>query len=245
MIQGKEELFSLLLEIKEGKTILLIVNIGHKAITLKEKQNFGPLTLSEHFGPSDPEIRQSHLKLESYLKPNHGCFSCSKPKTRNLKGQLTKLLRVITDEETMDMPLLEAQLEIQKKIPDKFEVIKDYYKSASDEEYLTILTIEASLSEIDQEIQHLEHESAKDLCHFLDCLNKNLRSLKVLEFETYKLSNVLFLNIILEKLDRESRKQYELTLENNEVVDFDGFLNWLERSQILNSINSNAVVKLN
>ncbi|GFS45898.1 DUF1758 domain-containing protein [Nephila pilipes] len=92
----------------------------------------------------------------------------------------------------------------------------------------------------------LKHESAKDLRYFLDCLNKNLRSLKVLDFERDKLSNVLFLNIILEELDRESRKQYELTLKDNEVPDFDEFLNWLEsKNQILNSINSNAVVKLN
>ncbi|GFT24490.1 hypothetical protein NPIL_608961 [Nephila pilipes] len=72
----------------------------------------------------------------------------------NLKGQITKLISTITDEETMDIPQLDAQLEILKKIQDKFEVLKeDNYKSASDEEYLTI---EASLSEIDQEIQHLE-----------------------------------------------------------------------------------------
>ncbi|GFS91387.1 DUF1758 domain-containing protein [Nephila pilipes] len=122
----------------------------------------------------------------------------------------------------MDIPQQEAQLEILKKVQEKFEVLKeDYYKSASDEEYLTK---EASLSEIDQEIQHLE----------------------VLNFERDELSNLLFLNIILEKLDGESRKQYELTLKDNEVPDFDEFLNWLERrNQILNSINSNAVVKLN
>ncbi|GFT14119.1 DUF1758 domain-containing protein [Nephila pilipes] len=143
-------------------------------------------------------------------------------KRDNLKDQLTKLLSAITDEETMDILQLETQLEILKKVQKKFEILKeDYYKSASDEEYLTI---DASLSEIDQEIQHLE----------------------VLDFERDKLSNVLFLNIILEKLERESHKQYELTLKDNEVSDLDEFLNWLERrNQILNSINSHAVVKLN
>ncbi|GFU32029.1 integrase catalytic domain-containing protein [Nephila pilipes] len=75
-------------------------------------------------------------------------------KRGNLKGQLTKLLSAITDEETMDIPQMEAQIEILMRVQEKFEVLKeDYYKSASDEEYLTI---EASLSEIDQEIQHLE-----------------------------------------------------------------------------------------
>ncbi|GFT23232.1 hypothetical protein NPIL_287831 [Nephila pilipes] len=75
-------------------------------------------------------------------------------KRGNLKGQLTKLLSAITDEETMDIPQLEAMLEILKKVQEKFEILKeDNYKSASSEEYLTI---EASLLEIDQEIQHLE-----------------------------------------------------------------------------------------
>ncbi|GFU44346.1 DUF1758 domain-containing protein [Nephila pilipes] len=69
-------------------------------------------------------------------------------KRGKLKDQLTKLLSTITDEETMDIPQLEAQLEILKKVQEKFEDLKEvYYKSASDEEYLTI---EASLSEIDQ-----------------------------------------------------------------------------------------------
>ncbi|GFU19702.1 integrase catalytic domain-containing protein [Nephila pilipes] len=54
----------------------------------------------------------------------------------------------------MDIPQLEVQLEILNKVQEKFEVLKeDYYKSVSDEEDLTI---EASLSEIDQEMQHLE-----------------------------------------------------------------------------------------
>ncbi|GFT88076.1 hypothetical protein NPIL_405881 [Nephila pilipes] len=75
-------------------------------------------------------------------------------KCGNLKGQLTKLLSAIIDEETMDIPQLEAMLELLKNVQEKFEVLNEnYYKSASDEEYLTI---EASLSEIDQEIQHLE-----------------------------------------------------------------------------------------
>ncbi|GFS73754.1 uncharacterized protein NPIL_518681 [Nephila pilipes] len=75
-------------------------------------------------------------------------------KRGNLKGQLTKLLSVITDEETTDIFQLEVQLEKLKEVQEKFEDIKeDYYKSASDEEYLTI---EASLSEIDHKIQHLE-----------------------------------------------------------------------------------------
>ncbi|GFR26833.1 DUF1758 domain-containing protein [Trichonephila clavata] len=88
--------------------------------------------------------------------------------------------------------------------------------------------------------QTIRHESTKDLRYLLDCINKNLRSLKSLEFERDKFSNALLLNIILDKLDRETRKQFEIILKDNEVPDFDQFLIFLERrDEILNSINSN------
>ncbi|CAL1262782.1 unnamed protein product [Larinioides sclopetarius] len=92
----------------------------------------------------------------------------------------------------------------------------------------------------------MKHESAKDLRILLDNIKRNLRSLKILDFNRDKLSNTLLLNIVLDKLDRETRKQYELTLKDNEVPDFDVCLEFLERRyQILSSINSNIPAKLN
>ncbi|KFM74595.1 hypothetical protein X975_22117, partial [Stegodyphus mimosarum] len=92
----------------------------------------------------------------------------------------------------------------------------------------------------------INHESAKELRIMLDNIKKNLRSLKILDFARDKLSNVLLLNIVLDKLDRETRKQYELTLKDNEVPDFDTFLEFLERRcQILNSISANIPSKFN
>ncbi|GFW96372.1 DUF1758 domain-containing protein [Trichonephila clavipes] len=77
-------------------------------------------------------------------------------------------------------------------------------------------------------IQPLKHESGKDLRYVLDTILKNLKSLKILEFERDKLSDALLLNIILDKLDRDSHKQYELTLKDNNVHEFDDFLEILE-----------------
>ncbi|GBO35025.1 hypothetical protein AVEN_136203-1 [Araneus ventricosus] len=92
----------------------------------------------------------------------------------------------------------------------------------------------------------MKRESSEDLHILLDNVKKNLRSLKILDFERDKLSNALLLNVVLDKLDRETRKQFELTLKDNEVPDFDACLEFLERRyQILCSIHNNNPTKSN
>lgn len=75
-------------------------------------------------------------------------------------------------------------------------------------------------------MQAIKHESAKDLQILLDNVKKNLRALKVLDFNRDKLSSAILLNVVLDKLDRETRKQFEITLKTNEVPSFDNFLNF-------------------
>ena len=59
--------------------------------------------------------------------------------------------------------------------------------------------------------------------------------------ERDQLSSALLLNVLLSKLDRDTRKIYEATLTNNEVPDFDDFVLFLERrAQILSSIARNT-----
>ncbi|GBL91111.1 hypothetical protein AVEN_184476-1 [Araneus ventricosus] len=95
-------------------------------------------------------------------------------------------------------------------------------------------------------LQVMKRESSEDLRILLDNVKKNLRSLKILDFERDKLSNALLLNVVLDKLDRETRKQFELTLKDNEVPDFDACLEFLERRyQILCSIHNNNPTKSN
>lgn len=54
----------------------------------------------------------------------------------------------------------------------------------------------------------------------------------------------MLLNIILEKLDRETRKQYELTLKDNDIPNFDEFLEFLERlCQVLSNVSTNILTK--
>ncbi|GFW33623.1 integrase catalytic domain-containing protein [Trichonephila clavipes] len=80
----------------------------------------------------------------------------------------------------------------------------------------------------------LKNESAKDLRYLIDDVNKNMRALKVLEFKRNNLSDILILKIILQKLDKETLKQFEYSLNSTEVPKFDDFILFLEkRAQVL------------
>ncbi|GFX67979.1 DUF1758 domain-containing protein [Trichonephila clavipes] len=80
-------------------------------------------------------------------------------------------------------------------------------------------------------------ESAKELRALMDCINRNIRALKVLNYEQNDLSDIILINIILQKIDKESRKQFELSLKTAEVPTFDSIMKFLEkRSAVLENI---------
>ncbi|GBN41377.1 hypothetical protein AVEN_182075-1 [Araneus ventricosus] len=93
-------------------------------------------------------------------------------------------------------------------------------------------------------LEKLNYESAEDLRKLLDTVKKNLRTLKTLEYERNNLSDVLIINLILQKLDKETRKQFEITLKSKEVPDLYNFLTFLEnRSLVLEYVNKNVPSK--
>ncbi|GFU44783.1 uncharacterized protein TNCV_3150771 [Trichonephila clavipes] len=80
-------------------------------------------------------------------------------------------------------------------------------------------------------------ESAKELRALMDCINRNIRALKVLKYEQNDLSDIILIIIILQKIDKESRKQFELSLKTAEVPTFDSIMKFLEkRSAVLENI---------
>ncbi|GBM90117.1 hypothetical protein AVEN_185853-1 [Araneus ventricosus] len=92
--------------------------------------------------------------------------------------------------------------------------------------------------------EKIQHVSAKDLRCLPNNIRTNLGALKVLEFERNKLSLIVFLNILLFKLDKESKKLFESSLETSDVPKLDDFLNFLEkRSLILETVSRNPGVK--
>lgn len=90
----------------------------------------------------------------------------------------------------------------------------------------------------------ITHESAKELRDLLDNVNKNLRALKLLKFEQNNFANALLLNIIMPKLDKNSRIQFEQTVQKQEVPELNDLLEFLQkRSHMLEAISRNAPSK--
>lgn len=97
-------------------------------------------------------------------------------------------------------------------------------------------------------IEKLYNESAKDLRSLIDQLQKHLRALKLLKLDLDKSCETILNNIILQKLDKESRRQFEKTLTSHELIKWNTFITFLEqRCQVLEnkqSKNSQQPVKL-
>lgn len=92
--------------------------------------------------------------------------------------------------------------------------------------------------------EKIQHESSKELRNFIDCVNKNLRALKVLKYEQNNLSDAFLINIILQKLDRETRKLFEYTTKKTEYPKFTDLMSFLEnRSSTLESVNQCLSIK--
>lgn len=54
--------------------------------------------------------------------------------------------------------------------------------------------------------ENIQHESTKDLQSSIHCIHESLPALKVLEYEQNKFTDDLLVNMILSKVDRETRK---------------------------------------
>lgn len=93
------------------------------------------------------------------------------------------------------------------------------------------------------EFEKITHESAKELSNLVDTINKNMRALNTLGFERNELSDIFISTIILDKLDKESRKQYELSINTSEVPEFDDLISYLEKLSHLAKIKLNLFMK--
>lgn len=87
-------------------------------------------------------------------------------------------------------------------------------------------------------MEKLQFESAKDLRLLVDQLQKHLRALKLMDLSLDKLSEVFLINIVLQKLDKESRKQFEMSLTSSELTSWNTLITFLEqRCQILENLH--------
>ncbi|KFM73662.1 hypothetical protein X975_18158, partial [Stegodyphus mimosarum] len=119
---------------------------------------------------------------------------------------------------------------------DNFESLYNALKSRYDNERLSVdIHVQNILN-----FEKIQYENAKDIRSITDCIQKNLRALKVLKYEQNKLCDVFLINILLQKLDKESRKNFELSHKSKVVLTLEEFIKFLEqRESVLLSINKN------
>lgn len=57
--------------------------------------------------------------------------------------------------------------------------------------------------------EKIQYESPKESYNFIDCMNKNIKALKVMEYMQNNLSEVALLNIILKKSNKETQVYFD------------------------------------
>ncbi|GFW04242.1 integrase catalytic domain-containing protein [Trichonephila clavipes] len=90
----------------------------------------------------------------------------------------------------------------------------------------------------------IKFESAFHLRSLIDSIQSNLRALKQLELEPNALCESMLIFVITQRLDDESRKQYEMELHSNDLPKWNNFLDFLiKRSQALENVQRNSSLK--
>ncbi|GBN35305.1 hypothetical protein AVEN_58696-1 [Araneus ventricosus] len=93
-------------------------------------------------------------------------------------------------------------------------------------------------------LENLHYETADDLRKLLDTVKKEFK--KIINFRIREKQSFvcMVINLILQKLDKETRKLHEITLKNKEVPGLDNILTFLEnRSLVLEYVNKNVTSK--
>ncbi|GFS71376.1 integrase catalytic domain-containing protein [Trichonephila clavipes] len=120
---------------------------------------------------------------------------------------------------------LQGDVKLLEAVDDSFESLITALKTRfENKRLLTETHINVIL-----EIEKLTSELARDIRTMTDILSKNIRALKLLGFERNNLSDLILLNIILKKIDRETRKQFEQSIDSNQIPELDTFIMFLEK----------------
>ncbi|GBN11019.1 hypothetical protein AVEN_263292-1 [Araneus ventricosus] len=199
------------------KYLIFKRNIDYKSTKLNIKESKTEKLLSvklpdiplPQFSGKYEEFGNFKSQFISLIEDNDGLTNTQK--LYYLKFSLTEEAKLI---QTTD----ETYKSLLKALEDRYE----NKRAIADSQILSLINLEK-----------LKYESAEDLRKLLDAVKKNLRTLKDLEYERNNLSDVLILNLILQKLDKETRKQYEITFKSKEVSDLDNLLTFLKNRSLV------------
>ncbi|GBL69209.1 hypothetical protein AVEN_122237-1 [Araneus ventricosus] len=181
--------------------------------------NYNELPPESDLTETDEAIGQMETYLEeievslTYLKSKHNIDD--KSAKLNIKANKTeKLLSV----KLPDILLPQFSRREAKLIQTTDDTYKSLLKALEDRYENKRAIVDSHISSLINQ-EKLSYESGEDLRKMLDTVKKNLRTLKTLKYERNNLSDVLIMNLILQKLDKETRKQLKITLKKYSFED--------------------------
>ncbi|GFX89184.1 DUF1758 domain-containing protein [Trichonephila clavipes] len=180
-------------------------------------------TLVEESGTHTPtklyiklkRVQEMNRKIDELKDQYYDIKDISESELQVIEADIQSMEDRLEELESQKLYYLKASLQGDAKL---LEAVDDSFESLitalkirfENKRLLTETHINAIL-----EIEKLTSESARNIRTMTDILSKNIRALKLLGFERNNLSDLILLNIILKKIDRETRKQFEQSIDSN------------------------------
>lgn len=82
------------------------------------------------------------------------------------------------------------------------------------------------------DIERQNIESATDLTNLMDVLSSNLKGLKVMKLEENDLNYQHLINILIQKLDKESHKMHGMSLTSTELLNWERLIGFLQKKNM-------------
>ncbi|GBN97645.1 hypothetical protein AVEN_41944-1 [Araneus ventricosus] len=195
--------------------------IGVSLECLLSKYNVNAVAMIENKSNHDSDLKSyvDHIELKSKLPEIPLPIFYGKIKEfSNFKNQFVSLISD-NKELTNDQKLLylKAALRGEAKLIETSDDTFESLFSALEERFeIKRAVVDIHIQNL-LKIEKLYFESSKGLRNITDTINKSLRALKSFKLDCNNLTNAILVNIILERLDKDTRKAYELSIQTKEI----------------------------
>ncbi|GBL86333.1 hypothetical protein AVEN_164522-1, partial [Araneus ventricosus] len=184
---------------------------------LLSKYNINDVAMIENKSNHDSDLKSyiDHIELKSKLPEIPlPIFYGKIEEFSNFKNQFVSLISD-NKELTNDQKLfyLKAALRGEAKLIETSDDTFESLFSALEERFENKRAVVDIHIQNMLKIEKLNFESSKGLRNITDTINKSLRALKSFKLDCNNLTNAILVNIILERLDKDTRKAYELSIQ--------------------------------
>ncbi|GBO33831.1 hypothetical protein AVEN_201914-1, partial [Araneus ventricosus] len=219
---------------------------------LLSKYNFNEVTMIENKSNHDSDLKSyiDHIELKSKLPEIPlPIFYGKIEEFSNFKNQFVSLISD-NKELTNDQKLfyLKAVLRGEAKLIETSDDTFESLFSALEERFENKRAVVDIHIQNILKIENLYFESSKGLRNITDTINNSLRALKSFKLDCNNSTNAILVNIILERLDKDTRKAYELFIQTKGIPSLNELLKFLEsramvRDQLGNTPSNNKFRK--